>query len=227
MIGFLQRELRKLWTDEFYSEAFRGSTVVHKDFGHALKHIRKAAQVLENLTEEADHSGSSQPIDPATLRKYLADILISTLRLANVAPGGPIDLEKAVLERIERKMGATLAPPEGSSPQSKTLKECQSEVNAWILQRAGGYWNAHQIYTHLGSEVGELGKEINHDCGPLTKKAEEKASSIEEESGDIVRTVICLLNSRGLSLDRAFEIAMSKCYGRDKDRFPLVEPKKP
>jgi len=111
-------------------------------------------------------------------------------------------------------------------PASKTLKECQDEVNAWVGKRTPAYWNPHQIYTRLGSEVGELGKEINHEFGPLKKKPDEKPSSIEEESGDIIFTVICLLNSRGLSADRAFGIAMSKCYGRDKDRFPMVEPPK-
>ena len=109
---------------------------------------------------------------------------------------------------------------------SKTLEECQKEVNDWVGQRTPAYWNPHQIYTRLGSEVGELGKEINHEFGPHKKKPDEKPSSIEEESGDIIFTIICLLNSRGLSLDRAFEIAMSKCYGRDKDRFQLLDPKK-
>lgn len=105
----LQDGLKKLWTDELYSEAFRSSTVVHKDFDHALKHVRKAVQALENLTEEADHSGSSEPIDESTLRKYLADIVISTARLANVAPTArSVDLESAVFDRIRRKMGAEL-----------------------------------------------------------------------------------------------------------------------
>jgi NTP pyrophosphatase (non-canonical NTP hydrolase) len=102
---------------------------------------------------------------------------------------------------------------------SKTLKECQDEVHAWVDQRTPAYWNPHQIYTRLGSEVGELGKEILHKFGPLKKKADEKPSSVTEECGDILFTVICLLNSQKLSLDEAFRVAMSKCYGRDKDRF--------
>lgn len=110
---------------------------------------------------------------------------------------------------------------------SKTLKECQDEVNAWVGQRTPAYWNPHQIYTRLGSEVGELGKEINHEFGPLRKKPEEKESSIVEESGDVLFTVICLLNSQKLSLDEAFRKAMGKCYGRDKDRFERVERQPP
>lgn len=109
-IQVLQTELKRLWTNELYSEAFNASSIKHKDFDHALKHVRKAVQALENLTEEADHSGSSEPIDESTLRKYLADIVISTARLANVAPTvRQVDLESAVFDRIRRKMGADLS----------------------------------------------------------------------------------------------------------------------
>lgn len=223
MLRFLQQQLRKLWTDEHYSEEFKVRKSPYKDFDHALKHIRKAAQELENMTEEVDHSGSLSVFEASSLQKYIADILISAVRLANVTPLGVVDLEGTVLQRIERKMGVRLVPSDGPAPapRGKTLQECQDEVNIWISKHADGYWDPHQIYTRLGSEVGELGKEINHEFGPLPKKDGEKESSVIEESGDIVFTVICLLNSRGLSLEKAFEIAMSKCYGRDKDRFAL------
>lgn len=104
---------------------------------------------------------------------------------------------------------------------SKTLEECQNEVNRWISERAVRYWSPHEILTRMTSELGELAKEINHDFGPLKKKSDEKPSSVSEECGDILFTIICLLNSRGLSLDRAFELAMAKCHGRDKDRFAM------
>jgi len=100
-----------------------------------------------------------------------------------------------------------------------TLEQCQKEVDAWIRLHADGYWNPHQIYTRLGSEVGELAKEINHEFGPLPKKGDEKTSSLTEECGDILFTIICLLNSQKLSLEEAFRTAIAKCYGRDKDRF--------
>lgn len=99
------------------------------------------------------------------------------------------------------------------------LEDCQKEVDAWIRQHPEGYWNPHQIFTRLGSEVGEFGKEILHEFGPLPKKPGEKPSSSLEECGDIIFTVICFLNSQGKSLEEAFKLAMAKCYGRDKDRF--------
>jgi hypothetical protein len=105
MLKFLQDTLAKLWTDELYSEQFKNSPSKYKDFDHALKHVRKAAQALENMTEEADHAGAEKIFEQPAIEKYVADIVISAIRLANVAPTGVLDVEKAVLDRIERKMG--------------------------------------------------------------------------------------------------------------------------
>lgn len=114
MLKQLQDELPKLWTQEQYSDEFKASPSIYKDFDHALKHIRKAVQQLENMTEAADHSHT--PLHcffGPDIKKYLADILISVVRAGLVSPIGAIDLEQAVRDRIERKMGAKLeARPE-------------------------------------------------------------------------------------------------------------------
>ena len=108
-IQLLQDGLRKLWTDELYSEQFRTSPSKYKDFDHALKHVLKATVKLLEMTEEADHEGASVGFfGHAAVRKYVADIVISAARLANVSPTGPFSLEQAIFERIERKMGAKL-----------------------------------------------------------------------------------------------------------------------
>jgi hypothetical protein len=105
-LKLLQEGLKKLWTNELYSEKFNASPLKHKDFDHALKHVFKAASRLMEMTEEIDHS--EMELDPAAVRKYLADLVISTVRLANVNPSGELDIELAVFERIERKMGVNL-----------------------------------------------------------------------------------------------------------------------
>jgi hypothetical protein len=102
----LQDGLKKLWTDELYSEQFRVSPSKYKHFDHALKHVLKASVKLLEMTEEADHGGSFFEI-PA-VEKYVADLLICAVRLANVAPNGALNLEKIVFDRIERKMGARI-----------------------------------------------------------------------------------------------------------------------
>jgi NTP pyrophosphatase (non-canonical NTP hydrolase) len=104
-----------------------------------------------------------------------------------------------------------------------TFGKYQKEVDEWIKQHTVGYWSPHEILTRLAEEVGELAKEINHKFGLKKKKPGEGESSIEDECGDVIFTIVCLLNSQKLNLDRAFKTAMSKCYGRDKDRFKRID----
>jgi len=108
MLKVLQGELPKLWTDELYSKEFKESPSRYKDFQHALLHVMKVTGRLIEMVEEADHG--YQPFKVSDVEKYLADLVICTVQLALKSPGGPIDLEKAVLDRIERKMGVRLAP---------------------------------------------------------------------------------------------------------------------
>lgn len=106
----LQNAVQAGWTDEGYSKAFNESPCLYNHFDHALKHVRKAVQQLENITEEMDHG---KEIDPARLedaKKYLADIMISAARLANVfpptpkSPFGVVCLEEIMAKRIEQKI---------------------------------------------------------------------------------------------------------------------------
>lgn len=99
----LQEAVRRGWTSDGYSEQFKASTSFYKDFDHALKHVRKAAQALENMTEAADHGVGV--FDAGRVSKYIADIAISAARLANVSPLGiVVDLERAVVLRLKEKI---------------------------------------------------------------------------------------------------------------------------
>jgi len=111
MLKILERELPKLWTDEFYSPEWKRRECPYKDFDHALKHILKAAVALQNMTEEADHAGMTGVFfGPFRYQanKYLADIVISVVRAALTHPAGAVDLEKVVRERVLDKMKAEL-----------------------------------------------------------------------------------------------------------------------
>lgn len=107
MLKFLQAELPGLWTDEQYSLEFRQDPCPYKDFQHALLHVGKAMNRLNEMVEAADHGAVSFP--PADVEKYVADLVICALRLAIKNPTGEFDLERAVFGRIETKMGAKLA----------------------------------------------------------------------------------------------------------------------
>lgn len=94
------------WTIR-YSRDFRASPVPHKDFAHALHHVSKAAGRLHELADDCDHD--RDVADAKDLReryaRYVADLVVCALRIANTFPGGVVDLEAAVVARIEDKNG--------------------------------------------------------------------------------------------------------------------------
>ncbi len=108
MLKLLQERLRTLWTNEQYSPTFNANSAIHRDFDHALKHVIKPAVKLQNLCEEADHHGLYMEWSKYEVEKYLADVVISAVRAAQTCPAGPVDLEKAIRERIKDKMKADL-----------------------------------------------------------------------------------------------------------------------
>lgn len=97
------------WSNS-YTTAFRGNRQPHKHFTHALLHVVKAAGHLASLVDDLDHtpgdSGDRTPPSVDGLRalhkRYLADVVISALRAANVFPGGRVDLAREVAARLTR-----------------------------------------------------------------------------------------------------------------------------
>jgi hypothetical protein len=100
----LQQQVLKGWTALGYSPEFRGRKSSYKHLDHALKHVRKAIQKIENMTEEADHLGTHE-FPKVEVELALADAVISLARAANIFPvRGPIDLGIAVEKRLSQKM---------------------------------------------------------------------------------------------------------------------------
>lgn len=102
----IQKELVKLWKDT-YSDDFRKSEVVHKDFTHALLHVMKATGKLSAMAEKVDHHAVARVHAFVEARKSLADLVICAMRMANTLPAGPINLHEAIVERLKEKMGYT------------------------------------------------------------------------------------------------------------------------
>ncbi len=108
MLRKLAKILNKVWTDEEYSKQFRADKSPHRDFRHTIAHLFKAVGRLNEMVEEADHSGTVAPFDHYALRKYIADVVICGVRAGITAPKGEIDVEGAVYERMKRKMGVEM-----------------------------------------------------------------------------------------------------------------------
>ncbi len=101
------------WTIR-YSTDFRATPMTHKDFAHTLHHVSKAAGKLHALADDMDHDRAVA--DDPKLReeysKYIADLVVCALRLANTFPGGIVDLQQAVHDRIENKNSVKLPASE-------------------------------------------------------------------------------------------------------------------
>jgi len=102
-------EIRELqtnlpWTIK-YSRDYRSNPMTHKDFAHALTHIGKATGKLHALVDDMDHDReiATNPKLRSMYGKYVADLVICALRMANTFPGGVIDLQQEVITRIEKK----------------------------------------------------------------------------------------------------------------------------
>jgi hypothetical protein len=93
------------WTVHYHRD-FRASPMTHKDFGHALLHVFKAAGKLASVVNDAEHGGSE--FKPEDVDRYVADMVVCALRMATTCPGRQIDLQRAVEERIEVKNEAEL-----------------------------------------------------------------------------------------------------------------------
>lgn len=102
-------QVRLPWSIK-YSRDFRANQQSHKDFTHAILHVVKATGQLAAFIDDMDHDRDAALFAGARLvyAKNLADLVICALRAANVFPGGPIDLERAVVERIETKNAVKL-----------------------------------------------------------------------------------------------------------------------
>jgi hypothetical protein len=130
------RELqtRLPWTIR-YSRDFRANPQPHKDFTHALLHVGKALGHLQGLADDMDHDRAKA--DNRELQgqygKYVADLVVCALRAANCFPGGVLNLQEAVENRIKEKN-----PPEaeernvGCSPLlAYPYAETSSTGSAW------------------------------------------------------------------------------------------------
>lgn len=98
------------WDMSAYRQEFLANPMAHRDFEHALAHVEKAMGRLWAMVEEADHKSGvmTSSFSRQDVSKYLADLVICAVRLANMNPSGPINLESAVIARAKDKLGVDL-----------------------------------------------------------------------------------------------------------------------
>ncbi len=99
------------------------------------------------------------------------------------------------------------------------LAPLQQRIDAWISQYEAGYFHPLTNMTRLAEEVGELAREVNHQFGQKTRKADEPEGDLGMEMADILFVLICMANREGIDLDAAFDRMMKKVETRDADRW--------
>jgi hypothetical protein len=88
------------WTVHYHRD-FRAAPMTHKDFAHALVHVVKAAGRIAAVVNDAEHGGSEFKAEE--IDRFVADLVVCALRMANTCPGRTIDLQEAVERRIRTK----------------------------------------------------------------------------------------------------------------------------
>lgn len=107
----------------------------------------------------------------------------------------------------------------------KDIKEIQVEVDNYIQQFKSGYFSPLGQVARLTEEMGELAREINHQCGEKKKKSTEQGKEIAEELGDVFFVLVCLANSLDIDLAESIDSSLEKFNIRDKNRFERKEEK--
>ena len=102
---------------------------------------------------------------------------------------------------------------------SLTLKDAQAQVDSWISQFEEGYWPPLTNLARLIEEVGELAREMNHQFGHKTKKADEPDQNLAIELADVLFVLLVIANEQGIELDSALEQVLEKYRVRDSDRW--------
>jgi NTP pyrophosphatase (non-canonical NTP hydrolase) len=100
------------------------------------------------------------------------------------------------------------------------MKEIQKEVNKWARQYKKPYWPIKDQMLRLQEEIGELSREINHLYGSKKKKSTESKRNLGDELSDVIFTICCMANSKGINLQEEWDRMMKeKLYGRDNERY--------
>ncbi|KAB8138467.1 nucleotide pyrophosphohydrolase [Gracilibacillus oryzae] len=104
-----------------------------------------------------------------------------------------------------------------------SMAEMQKRVDDFISQYEEGYFSPLSMLARFTEEIGELAREVNHVYGEKPKKTTEEDNTIEAELGDLLFVLISFANSQNISLNEAFDQAMSKIETRDKNRWTKKE----
>ncbi len=89
-----------------------------------------------------------------------------------------------------------------------------------MREQQWSYWHPLAQLARMAEELGEVARVVNHLYGEKPKKPDEPEQDLGLEMADLLYTMICLANAKGVDLQEALERTLAKYRGRDSDRYP-------
>lgn len=100
-----------------------------------------------------------------------------------------------------------------------TLKEYQQELDNWIREIGGGYFNVTTNALLLAEETGEVARVVVRRYGEQQPKPDEPAADLADELADVIRVATCIAIQTGIDLESALRRNLDKIATRDQKRF--------
>jgi NTP pyrophosphatase (non-canonical NTP hydrolase) len=106
-----------------------------------------------------------------------------------------------------------------------SLRDAQSQVDAWISRFEEGYWPPLSNLARLTEEVGELAREMNHRFGHKKKRSDEPEQDLAIELADVLFVLLVIANEQKIDLEDALARVLDKYRARDSERWaPRADP---
>lgn len=97
------------------------------------------------------------------------------------------------------------------------LRKLTNQVDRFI-QEQGGYWDIPWLLAAMMEELGELSRVLQIFSGiretKTSNQGESAKKTVEEETGDLFFSLICLTNSIGIDLEAALLRTLNKYSSR-------------
>lgn len=99
-----------------------------------------------------------------------------------------------------------------------TIKELQTQTDAWIKSYGVRYFNELTNMAVLMEEVGEMARIMARRYGEQSEKESDKNKDLGDEMADVLFVLTCIANQTGVDLEAAMKRNFEKKTMRDSTR---------
>lgn len=208
----IQRET-DTWANQFEKPYFSPLSMV----ATMTEECGEVAKVMDHLY------GSKNKKDNNELKNLgdeLGDLLFTIVCIAN---DSEISLEEAWIKKLEKLYSAYNANFKVNI--GRTLEAIQWETATWTSQFEQSFYSPLTMIANMINCCGEVARVMNHLYGDKKIEKSEELKDLGEELGNLLFTIVCIVNASEISLEEIWSRKLDKLYGRDNDRFPKKKDK--